>query len=262
MSNTKKILGYGVHLFTASGCLLGLLALYYIDRSQYQEAFVAMLITILIDAFDGTLARKLNIKELIKNIDGTTLDNIVDFFTYSMVPCFFLLRSEVVPEPLNFIAIACIAIASCYQFAQVDAKTDDHFFKGFPSYWNIVVFYLFYWQLDYRINLFLIIFLAVLSFVPIKFMYPSRLEYTSKSKKIQSLIYAATLGWGGLTLGLIMSYPQPSPWFNALSIAYVLFYTGFSLYRTISPLKMLKLKNLQLKKFKRSHFMRGRLKNQ
>src|SRR5689334_6217505 len=85
----NKVLGYATHAFTASGTLFGLAALYLIDKGSYQWAFGAMLLTILIDAVDGTIARRIHIKELIRHIDGATLDNIVDFFTYSMVPCYF-----------------------------------------------------------------------------------------------------------------------------------------------------------------------------
>ncbi|MBP6219451.1 MAG: hypothetical protein KA436_12780, partial [Oligoflexales bacterium] len=236
----KKVLAYGVHLFTASGTLFGLAAIFLIDKADYQLAFVAMFAAIIIDAVDGTLARLFDVKNVIKGIDGATLDNIVDFFNYSMVPCFFLMRTDLIAEPYKFVCIASIALASCYQFAQTDAKTEDHFFKGFPSYWNIVVFYEYYWQLSSAVSVAAILFLSFLSFVPIKFVYPSRLEHASKSKLIRILIFVATVVWGIDTIALIATYPKPVPILNGLSIAYVVFYAGFSVDRTYSPLKLKK----------------------
>src|SRR5207247_85413 len=137
---------------------------------------------ILIDAVDGMFARKVKIKEAVPEIDGALLDNIVDFFTYTLVPCFFLLVTNLLPEYWRVLCVMVITFSSAYQFTQVDAKTTDHFFKGFPSYWNIAVFYLFFGQMSEVTNMAILLFLAILSFVPIKYVYPSRLDYLTENK--------------------------------------------------------------------------------
>src|SRR5260221_12109011 len=116
---------------------------------------------ILIDAVDGMFARMVRIKEAVPEVDGALLDNIVDFFTYTLVPCFFLLVTNLLPEYWRLLCVMFITFSSAYQFTQVDAKTRDHFFKGFPSYWNIVVFYLFFCQMSSTFNMVVLMSLAM-----------------------------------------------------------------------------------------------------
>ena len=171
----RRWLGWSIHAFTASGACFGILSLYAIYQHQLYFAFWLMGIAILIDAVDGMFARMVNIKEVVPEIDGTLLDNIVDFVNYVIVPCFFLLASDLLVGTWKWFAVMVIILASSYQFTQTDAKTNDNFFKGFPSYWNITVFYLFCWQLSPLYNGWILIGLSTLSFIPIKYVYPSRL---------------------------------------------------------------------------------------
>ena len=144
-TQTQKMKAWLVHIFTASGAVLGLIALWAIHERHFIAAFWLMGVTIIIDSVDGFLARRTQAKLVAPQIDGALLDNIVDYFTYVLVPAFFLLVTKLLPSGWEFIAVSVLALASAYQFTQPEAKTDDHFFKGFPSYWNIVVFYLFFW---------------------------------------------------------------------------------------------------------------------
>jgi len=225
-----------VHLFTASGAIVGLLALYAIHKNQLIPAFWLMGGAVVIDAADGMFARLLGVKETIPQINGELLDNIVDFFNYTMVPAFFLLVSPVVPDYGCMLCVIAITLSSAYQFTQVDAKTSDHFFKGFPSYWNIVVFYLFFWQMNPWINFGILMLLAVLSFVPIKYIYPSRLDYLTDNKFLRYAMLLVTVIWGLATAGLMYSYPQSSPLLVTVSMLYMILYATLSLYRTFVPL--------------------------
>ncbi len=233
----QRLAGWFVHAFTASGAYFGLLALLAIHQNKILLAFWFMVATILIDAVDGMLARFIKIKVAVPQIDGALLDNIVDFFTYTMIPAFFLLAVPIVPDAWCFICVIVITLSSGYQFTQVDAKTTDHFFKGFPSYWNIAVFYLFFWQMNPWINLVIIASLAVLSFVPIKYVYPSRLDYLTHSKSLRLAMLIATLVWGFATVGLLWVYPKTNPVLVFLSLGYLFLYVLISLYRTWVPLK-------------------------
>lgn len=232
----QRLAGWLIHAFTASGAFIGLLSLFAIYQGKLLDAFWLMGATIMIDAVDGMCARRIKIKIAVPQIDGALLDNIVDFFTYTMVPSFFLLVVPIVPSAWCFLCVIAITFSSAYQFTQVDAKTSDHFFKGFPSYWNIAVFYLFFWQMDPWVNFVIILSLAVLSFVPIKYVYPSRLDYLAHSKLLRLGMLISTIAWGAATAGLLWVYPATNVLLISISMAYLLLYVGISLYRTWVPL--------------------------
>lgn len=237
----KRILGWSIHAFTASGACVGLLALLAIYQHNLLLALWLMSAAVIIDAVDGMFARMVNIREVVPEVDGALLDNIVDFFTYTLVPCFFLLVTNLLPEYCRIICVMAITFSSAYQFTQVDAKTSDHFFKGFPSYWNIAVFYLFFWQMSSTTNMVILLFLAILSFVPIKYVYPSRLDYLTNNKYLRTGMVLMTLAWGLATTGLLWLYPQTNHFLVAISIGYMLLYIIISLYRTIMPLMPMEL---------------------
>ena len=235
----RRCVGWLTHAFTASGACVGLLSLYAIYHQDFLLALWLMGAAIFIDAIDGMFARMIKVKEVVPKIDGALLDNIVDFFNYTMVPCFFLLVTDLLPEAWRIICVMVITFSSAYQFTQVDAKTSDHFFKGFPSYWNIAVFYLFFWQMTRATNMFILLSLAVLSFVPIKYVYPSRLEYLTNNKYLRLSMSLVTILWGLATSGLLWLYPQSNHFLVGISIGYLLLYIGISLYRTCVPLSSL-----------------------
>lgn len=232
----RTLYAWLVHIFTASGATLGILSLYEVHKGNMILAFLYLAITIIIDAIDGTLARLVNIKKY-SRLDGALLDNIIDFLTFVVVPCFIILTTTILSESWRLPCIIMISLASCYQFTQPDAKTEDHFFKGFPSYWSIVVFYLYYWQTEHTTNTIIIITCTLLTFIPIKYIYPSRMNHISKSLTIKKLMFIGTLAWGAATLGLLFTYPEKMPILNFISIAYIIIYFLFSIYRTFSPLK-------------------------
>lgn len=228
--------GWMVHTFTASGAYVGVLGLYAIYEQKFLSALWLMLIAICIDAVDGLFARMIDIKVAVPKINGELLDNIVDFCNYTIVPAFFLLVTQLVPASWGFACVLIIVLSSAYQFTQEDAKTSDHFFKGFPSYWNIAVFYLFFWQMDKLTNLWILLILAALSFVPIKYVYPSRLEYLAKSSLLRVAMLLATIGWGMASAGLLWIYPVSNSVLVSISMGYLILYVGISLYRTWVPL--------------------------
>ncbi len=239
----RRFLGWSIHAFTASGACVGLLSLFAIYHHDFLLALWLMCASIVIDAVDGMFARMIKIKEVVPHVDGALLDNIVDFVNYTIVPCFFLLVTDLLPESFRLICVMAITFASAYQFTQIDAKTHDHFFKGFPSYWNITVFYLFFWQMSNFTNLIILLCLAVLSFVPIKYIYPSRMDYLTNNKYLRVAMVCMTVLWGMATSGLLWLYPQSNHFLVAISMGYILLYIGLSLYRTWIPLNAIITKN-------------------
>lgn len=236
VSPSRRLTGWLIHIFTASGAFIGLLALLAIYEHKPLVAFWMMGVSILIDAVDGMFARLIKIKIAVPEIDGALLDNIVDFFNYTIVPSFFLLVIPIVPPYWCLAIVMMITLSSAYQFTQVDAKTSDHFFKGFPSYWNIVVFYLFFLQMNPWINLSILCVLALLSFVPIKYVYPTRLDYLTHNKTLRLAMLLATLVWGGATAGILWGYPESNIILSSISMSYLILYVAISFYRTWVPL--------------------------
>lgn len=222
----QKLLAWSAHIFTASGSIWGLLTLLAITNGEWISAFAWMGAAILVDSFDGFLARRVRVKEVLPEFDGALLDNMLDYLNYVFVPAFFLLQSDLLPESVSLIGALLILLASSYQFCQDDAKTEDHYFKGFPSYWNIMVFYLFILNLNSWINFAVVILLSVLVFVPIKYIYPSRTSFH------QGLTLALTSLWGLANILIVVTYPSHAPWLVWLSLLFALYYTGMSLVAT------------------------------
>ena len=167
-------LAWLVHLYTAFGAVVGFFTIVSIERGNVRQTLFLMALAVVIDATDGTLARYARVKDLIPWFDGDLLDNLADYFNYVIVPCLFLLRLDLLPTPDAWWLAPLPLIASAYGFCQKNAKTADYFFLGFPSYWNVLVFYLYTLKTALWLNAFLVIGLSALVFVPIRFIYPSR----------------------------------------------------------------------------------------
>lgn len=235
-------LGWCTHALTASTSVIGLLTIHYISLNKPIAALSMMLVAVLIDAIDGTLARIVMAKEYASKIDGTLLDNLVDFLNYVITPCAFLLYGFV---PLSnnslWLVISAICFSSSYQFSQVDAKTKDHFFKGFPCYWNIAVFYLFISNCAPLASSIILLSLCVLVFVPIKYVYPSRLTYLSNSPLLKKIMLIGIILYTLSTIFLLATYPKLHLGLVCYSVIFILFYMFMSLYRTLYPLNLSKV---------------------
>ncbi|CDZ78251.1 Phosphatidylcholine synthase [Legionella massiliensis] len=243
---TRKKLGYhpahylvawAVHAFTASAACFGILTLISIYQHNYVQALWFMAVAVVIDAVDGTLARLVRVKSVLPNIDGALLDNIVDYLNYVITPCFFLfVKSDMLPPSLLLLIIIAITITSSYQFCQSDAKTADHFFKGFPCYWNIAVFYMFIFDTTMTTNALILTVLCILIFVPVKYVYPSRLDYLTESKSLKVIMHSFSLIYGVSSALILWNYPHMDSLWLVLSIGYVIMYLSLSVYRTYSPM--------------------------
>ncbi|NQU12036.1 CDP-alcohol phosphatidyltransferase family protein [bacterium] len=235
-SGARRAAAWLVHLFTASAGVVGLFALRAIYRHDFVLAFWLMAVAIVIDALDGSLARLARVKEVVPRLDGALLDNLLDYLNYVVVPAFLVLVSDLLPAAWRGGAAGCMVLASAYQFAQRDAKTGDHFFKGFPSYWNIVVFYFFAWRTPPPFNLVAVLALAAGVFIPVKCVYPSRLDHLSRKRWVRHGMLAATIIWGAAALLTLWIYPATSWLLMDVSVAYILLYFAISVYRTLCPL--------------------------
>ena len=186
-------LAWCVHAFTSLGLVLaaGIAVLIYRgDGASFRWAFVLMLVATMIDAIYGTLARWALVKEVLPGFDCRRLDDIIDFQTYTSLPLLLIWRAGILPEPWAWWLIVPL-VASAYGFCQTSAKTDDGFFLGFPSYWNLVAFYLYVlWPAPWA-SLSLVLVLSVLTFVPTRYLY---LTQSSRLNRITNMLAAAWIG--------------------------------------------------------------------
>jgi phosphatidylcholine synthase len=220
----SAILAWLVHFYTALGAIVGFFSLLAIEQDSFRGAFFLMALAVVIDATDGTLARMARVKELIPWFDGNLLDEIVDYLNFVLAPCFLLIHARLLPPEDSLWLASLPLLASAYGFCQKNAKTADHFFLGFPSYWNIVVFYFYVLKTPLWVNAFLIIALSVLVFAPIKFIYPSR----SPRFRAQTNIFGAL--WGAVVLYMIHRLPQNARGLAFASLFFPAYYTALSLW--------------------------------
>jgi phosphatidylcholine synthase len=176
-SGVHALAAWSVHALTASGAAMGLIALLEAARGDSRASALWMLAAFAVDSVDGTLARAARVHERTPGIDGRRLDDVVDYLNYVIVPCFFLAQGGFVAWGWTVLP----ALASAYQFAQAEAKTDDHFFLGFPSYWNFVALYAWLLGAAPATTAACLVVFSALVFVPIKYLYPSRMTRFAKT---------------------------------------------------------------------------------
>jgi phosphatidylcholine synthase len=199
----RQLFAWFVHLYSALGAVIAFIAILFIEQLQFREAFFLMTLAVLIDASDGTLARAARVKELLPHFDGDRLEDIIDYFNYVIVPCLLLIRANLLPPQDAVWLVAFPLVASAYGFCQKQAKTADHFFLGFPSYWNIVALYLYVLRAPLWLNAFLILGLSLLVFVPIRYVYPSRSPY------LRTLTNSLGILWGLAIFPGLLCLPFP-----------------------------------------------------
>ncbi len=225
----KKLLAWLVHLYTAMGlvCAAGMAVL--IARggdASFRMAFFLMMTATAIDATDGWLARKARVKAELPGFDGRELDNLIDFHTYTTLPLLLLWRADILPGSLSWLLLLPL-LASAYGFSQVNVKTADGFFLGFPSYWNIVAFYLYVLHPAVWVSVTLIVTCAVLTFVPTPYIYATRGGPFARLINIGAAIWFVVVG---LVLIGVGGASRP---LAIASLAYPLLYLALSASVTV-----------------------------
>ena len=191
----RVALAWGVHAFTASGAIVGTVALLAIVSGDFRSAVLLMLVALIIDAVDGTLARRAEVARILPDIDGRRLDDIVDYFNYVVVPAVFLVATGA----LSHWAWASLPVlASAYGFAQASAKTEDDFFLGFPSYWNVIAIYVWLLGVSPLFATSVIALFAILVFVPLKYIYPSKMRVLKRTTAVLAIACMALVTYAVL----------------------------------------------------------------
>lgn len=222
-----KTAGWLVHAYTMTGSVLALLMVHLSYEGEVQAVLWLFLVAMVVDGTDGFLARHFRVKTVVPGLDGALLDNIVDYLTYAFAPMVLLWANGYLPGGVaGGVCAAVPLLASCYQFCRSDAKTDDHFFLGFPSYWNVVAFYVVVLGLGPTTTAVLLGIFAVLVFVPVKYVYPSR------TAQLWALNMTMVTLWLGLFAWITATLPDPDWLLVAASLVYVVYYTAESLWLT------------------------------
>ncbi|MBA2698726.1 MAG: CDP-alcohol phosphatidyltransferase family protein [Nocardioidaceae bacterium] len=218
-----------LHAYTATGTVLGFLIVVAAFDGAVERALWLALAALIIDGTDGMIARRLRVSETIPSFDGARLDDIVDYLTYAFAPMVLLWVTDRLPEGGWGAVFAVLPLlASSYQFCRTDAKTADHFFLGFPSYWNVVAFYVFVLDLGEVTTSVILMACTILVFVPIRYVYPSR------TRAFRSLNIGFTCLWLVTYAVLLAQEPDPDVIVVLLSLVYLVYYAGLSLYLTLA----------------------------
>ncbi|OFW12669.1 MAG: hypothetical protein A3H29_06900 [Acidobacteria bacterium RIFCSPLOWO2_02_FULL_67_21] len=206
-----------VHLYTASMAVCGFLALTRIFYDRYREAFLWLAAGVIIDATDGMLARRARVAACLPSFNGAKLDDVVDYVTYVFVPAFFVWHALLVPDRWSMVVAGAMLLSSAYGFNRDDAKTADHFYTGFPSYWNIAAFYLYAAGWPEGVNAAVLLLLAALVFVPIRYVYPSRTPVLGRLTVGLGAIWGIVMM---LMLWRMPDIPRPLLWASLVFPAY------------------------------------------
>ena len=197
---------FAVHIFTAAGVAFGFAALMAAFERRWTVMFWCLGAALLVDGIDGTLARKYRVADVLPRWSGDVLDLVVDFVTYVFVPAYAIAASGLLPPLLAIPAGLVIVVTGALYFADRDMKTADNYFRGFPALWNAVAFYLFLLKPSPWITAVSIVVLAVLTFVPFKFLHPFRVT------RLRAVTFVALALWSVLAAAALLYDLDPGPW--------------------------------------------------
>ncbi len=203
---TLRIKALSVHLLTATGAVLSMLAMLAAVEQKWSLMFLWLVVALVVDGIDGPLARHYDVKHNCPTYDGVLMDLIVDYLTYVFVPAYALFKSGLLPGWTGWLAIIAITYASVIYFADTRMKTKDNSFSGFPACWNMVVLVLFALKPDYYVILGVVLVLAVGMFFPLKFIHPTR------TKRWRALSLPMSLAWTGFAAWAAMVHFHPQSW--------------------------------------------------
>ena len=201
----ETIRAFAVHVLTACGAALALLALLFATGGHWEAMFLCLGLALIVDGVDGPLAREFRVAEVLPRWSGDTLDLVVDFTTYVFVPAFAIIASGLMPDVLAIPSGVIVVITGAIYFADRRMKTDDNYFRGFPAVWNLAAFYLYVLQPPEWIGFAGVVALAVLTFLPVKFLHPLRVA------RLRWLNVALLAAWGLLALVAVIFGLQPGP---------------------------------------------------
>ncbi|MCD2177032.1 phosphatidylcholine synthase [Rhizobium sp. C1] len=201
-----EIRAFSVHILTASGSFLAFLGVVAAAEHRFVDMFWWLGLALAVDGIDGPIARKVRVKEVLPNWSGDTLDNVIDYVTYVLLPAFALYQSHMIGVPWSFVAAGLIVVSSAIYYADMGMKTEENFFSGFPVVWNMVVFTLFVIKAS-EITAFAVVAVSVfLTFLPINFLHPVRV------KRLRPLNLTVFAIWSVLSVAALLLHFESPQW--------------------------------------------------
>jgi phosphatidylcholine synthase len=220
VANFERIRAFTVHIFTATGAALALLAMILATGGQWAAMFLCLGLALVVDGADGPLARAFDVQKILPRWSGDTLDLVVDFTTYVFVPAYAISASGLLPQWLAIPAGIIVVISGALYFADREMKTKDNYFRGFPAVWNLAAFYLYLLEPPEWVAAIAVVVLAALSFAPIRFLHPLRVQ------RWKSVNLALLALWALLAFVAVVENLSPGIYITLpLSIIAVYFFT-------------------------------------
>ncbi len=220
---------FGVHLLTAAGAGCAMMALLAASMARWAAMFGWLGAALALDAIDGPLARRLQVRERLPRWSGETLDLVVDFSTYVFVPAYAIAASGLLPDGVAAIAAVAIVVSGALYFADRNMKTPDNYFRGFPGLWNIAAFYLMLVRPRPEVAAACVAALVVLTFVPFPFIHPLRVE------RLRALNLILIGVWTVLAIIAIAADMVPPPWVTVALCMIALYVCCAGLFRSVVP---------------------------
>jgi phosphatidylcholine synthase len=225
----QKTCAWGVHVFTASGLLSAFMAIVSIDQGNWRSCYLWLFLCFVIDSLDGALARKFKVTEILPHMDGKTIDFVIDFATYAIIPAYFFYKADMASSAWMMPLLAIMLMSSALYYGKNGMVEDEQYFIGFPVLWNVVVFFQFFViNNNLTINVISVIIIGILHFIPLRYAYPSRSRKFFWSHLIVSVI--ALLA----TLTVLVNYPVANPILQSLCVAGAIYFMAFAVYDTFS----------------------------
>ncbi len=204
------------------------MALVAIDKGDWRETFLWLILCFIIDALDGSLARKFNVEVVLPHMDGKSIDYVIDFAAYAIIPTFFFYKAEMASAAWMLPAVAVMLLSSALYYGKKKMVADEQYFIGFPVLWNFVVYFQFFICHNIQwVNVASVFFFGVLHFIPIRFAYPSRSRQFFKSHLIISIVGLSA------ALAILWQYPNTNSILDTLVILGGLYFIGFAFYDTL-----------------------------
>ncbi len=222
----ERVRAFMVHVLTATGAALALLALILATGGHWAAMFLCLGLALVVDGADGPMARAFDVQRTLPQWSGDTLDLVVDFTTYVFVPAYAISASGLLPQFFAIPAGIVVVISGALYFADRDMKTKDNYFLGFPALWNLAAFYLYLLEPPEWAAGCALVVLAGLSFAPIKFLHPLRVEHL-RMFNVAMLAVWALLAFVAVTRDL-----APGPYVTLPLCAIALYFLAAGLFRS------------------------------
>ncbi|MDY5159713.1 CDP-alcohol phosphatidyltransferase family protein [Actinotignum urinale] len=232
-STIHKIVAWSVHFFTMTGLLWAILAINALYTENIKEMWIWLVISLVVDAADGPMARKARVKDVLPHFSGAMVDNIVDYITWTLIPAMFIMQClPLGPGYLPFIAGAFILVSSMFCYANTLMKSNDWYFVGFPATWNVIAVIMWLFSVPMWLNWIVIVVFSALAVIPWKWVHPFRV------KKFRAVTATFAIIWTGTTAWLIAVYPENPAWLVILWLISGLWIVFVGLLRTFFPVFM------------------------